>query len=240
MAKIRGVGKLLRRSWLEGAIDTYLLERVDFTDRDKLLLIHASELLDEPEKIFWRLIGQVEEGKAPSARLKRMFDDGLDVQRRYIRYFRSMGILDEPEGWNEDEGIEIIDWKYGIIGHIDCRIWTPEGIRVPVELKAYGDDLFRRYRYRPRVDHVHQLQMYICLDDAPYGYLLPENKNNQEINPIKVKRDDVIINAALTKAVEVWSRVKSELGGSYVEPRSKLLNLLTRSRSGVDPERKST
>lgn len=202
--------KLLRREWLEGALDEYLSKVRDELTGEPTL-IHASWLLDDVDKIFNRLLGK-EVGNPPSSRLRRMWDDGLDVQRRYIRYFRAMGILDEPEGWDEDRGIEVIDWEFGIIGHIDCRIWVPEGIRVPVELKAYADELFKRYRYRPRFDHLHQLQMYIHLDGAPYGYLLPENKNTQDINPKKAPRDDIMINAALAKTVAVWERVFKELG----------------------------
>jgi len=230
----RKLATLLRRNWLEGAIDSYLLSREDSFGKGEPMLIHASWLLDDAETIFKRLIGLGKEERRPSARLLRMFDDGMDTQRRYIKYFREMKILDEPEGWDEERGIEVVDEEYGIIGHIDCRIWTPEGICVPVELKAYNSTLFRRYRYRSRVEHYHQLQMYIYLDKAPYGYLLPENKDNQEINPVKVPRDELVINAALAKASEVWSRVRVELGGlSHAESRSKLFGILSQARNDL-------
>lgn len=205
---MKKLGRLLRRSWLEGALDEYL-EGV----RDKGQephLIHATWLLEDVETIYRRLVG-LEKGQPPGARLRRMFDDGMDTQRRYIGYFRKMGILDEPEGWDEDRGIRVVNPEYGIVGNIDCRIWVPEGIRVPVEIKAYADELFRKYRHRPRIAHYHQLQIYIFLDGVPYGYLLPEDKNNQDINPLKVFLDEAMISVALAKAAEVWDRVIKEV-----------------------------
>ena len=222
---MKKLGKLLRRSWLEGAIDAYLEGKSDTGQEPSL--IHASWLLGDVDVVFRRLLG-LDEGRPPGARLRRMFDDGLDVQRRYIRYFREMGILDEPEGWNEEKGIRVVDLEYGIVGHIDCRIRDPEGLVVPVELKAYAGELFKKYRNRPRLEHYHQLQMYIYLDNAPYGYLLPENKNNQEINPVKVLRDEIMISTALAKAVAVWNKVIEEL--SYERPEFRTVPDGLRSR----------
>ena len=204
----RGLTKLLRRSWLEGAVDAYLESIVD--SGQETGLIHASWLLSSEEEIYQRLVDPGPPGKI-HAKLRRMFDDGIDLQRRYISYFRGAGILYEPEGWDEERGVRVVDEKYGIVGHIDALIRTPEEILVPVELKAYNSQLFKRFRYHPRIEHYHQLQMYLYLWDAPYGYLLPENKDDQSMNPLKVFRDEEMINTALSKATTVWNKVKEDL-----------------------------
>lgn len=202
--------KLLRRNWLEERLDSYLLNRKD-TGRGDPFLLHASWLSGTPEEIYRNLMG-LSVHRPPSARLLRMFDDGLDVQRRYIRYFREMGILYEPEGWDEDRGVVVRDELHGLVGGIDALIRTPDEIIVPVELKAYAGQLFKKFRNTPRVDHVHQLQMYIHLWGSPYGYLLPECKDNQDINPLKIEKDEALIQTALAKTDEVWARVRKELG----------------------------
>jgi hypothetical protein len=167
-------------------------------------------LNDDVSTILKRLKGE-DHGRPPGPTLLRKFDDGMDVQRRYIRYFREMGILVEPEGWDEDRGIRAVDHTYGIVGHIDCAIRTPEGLIVPVELKAYADELFKRYKYSPRSEHYHQLQVYLHLMGAPYGFLLPEDKNTQDINPVKCPRNEDMINAFLRKASQVWEAVAREV-----------------------------
>lgn len=207
---MKSLGKTASRTWLEIAIDAYLENIQDGGQESNW--IHASWLSGSEEEIYTRLVGLDKHNKI-SSNLRRKFDDGLDVQRRYIRYFREMGILDEPEGWNEERGITVLDTKFGIQGNIDCRIKVPEGIKVPVELKAYNTELFKKFKYYPRFDHAHQLQVYLYLDGAPYGYLLPENKNDQGINPRKIMRDEIVIANFLRKAANVWNRVHRELEG---------------------------
>ena len=206
------LGRLLSRTWLEGAIDGYLANyREPEFGKDEPQLIHVSWLLGTEDEIYRRLMKLDPPGNPPSANLRRKFDDGNDVQTRYLRYFREMGILYEEPGWDEVRGLRRIDEKHGIIGHIDACIRVPEGIVVPVELKAYTSPLYKRYLHRPRIEHYHQLMIYIHLFGAPYGWLLPECKDDQSINPIKVVRDDEMINAALAKADAVWARVKENM-----------------------------
>jgi hypothetical protein len=198
-------------------IDAYLEKRYD-GGQEQAGLIHASWLGMSAEDIYNRLMGLQKPGKPIGARTRRLFDDGLDSQRRYIKYFREMGILYEPPGgFDEDRGIRVVSEEYGIIGNVDAVIHVPEGLSVPVELKAYNSMLYKKYLYHPRIEHIHQLQVYIFLMNVPFGYLLPECKDNQEINPIKVIRDEAMINSFLSKATQVWERIRKELDAAPVE-----------------------
>ena len=190
------------------SLDAYLEGIIDSGQEPGL--IHASWLLGSEEEIYNRLVNPGPPMKIP-AKLRRMFDDGIDLQKRYINYFRKMGILYEPlEGWDEERGIRFVDELHGIVGNVDCLIKTPDNLVVPVELKAYNSQLFKRFRYHPRIEHAHQLQMYIHLAKVPYGYLLPESKDDQNINPKKIERDQAMIDAALAKAIAIWRRIREE------------------------------
>ena len=127
-------------------------------------------VLGTEDEIYNRLM-EKGESKPPGAKLRRMFDDGIDVQMRYIRYFREMGILYEPEGWDEKRGVEVIDAQHGIIGGIDVLINTPDEIVVPVEMKAYNSRLFQAYKRKARIEHVHQLQFNILMFKDGYTAL---------------------------------------------------------------------
>ena len=211
------LGKLLKQEWLLTALDSYLVT-IDDSLRGEPKLLHASWMAGKEEDIYQSYLGSIglsqKESKPIPPRTRRLFDDGFDMQRRYIRYFREMGILFEPEGWDEDRGVRYIDADYGIIGHVDCLVWvpTPEGqILVPVELKARNDQRFKKARHWPEFNDYHQLQMYIYMSQAPWGYIAPENKNDQDFQPKRIPKNDKVINTALTKAANVWNRIAEEL-----------------------------
>ena len=174
------LSKLLAQDWLELMIDRHLQEpEVGFDESNEPNYLRVSWTSDDPVTAYQKLLG-VHQDKGPgvSSSLRRKFHDGMDTQPRYLKYFREMGILDEPEGWDEDQGVLAVNDEFGIKGHIDARVRTPEGELLPVELKAVNSNRFRRYVHEPELGHVRQLQMYMFLDNAPSGFLLAECKDD--------------------------------------------------------------
>jgi len=206
--------KLLSRDWLTIAVDNYLADVKD-SGQPGPRLIHASWLSGEPVEIYKRLLG-LDEHKPPSPGLRRKFDDGLDMQRRWLNYFRRMGILVDPRNPEDDDvGVEFVDQEYGIVGHMDCTIRTPQSEIVPVELKAMNSELYKVHKFAPKRGHTHQLQMYIHAMrliyevEPTWGYLLMESKDTQDFTPRRLNRKQEIIDAALEKCCIVWDWVKS-------------------------------
>lgn len=206
------LAKLLVQDWLELSIDKHLqLPEVGFDESTEPNYLRVSWTTDDPIIAYRKLLNVHEDsGPGISSNLRRKFHDGMDTQARYIKYFREMGVLDEPEGWDEDQGALAVNHDFGIKGHIDARVRTPEGQLLPVELKAVNSNRFRRYVREPELGHVKQLQMYMFLDNAPSGFLLAECKDDQTISLRRLKFDPEAIVPCLAVAAQVWQWVKEE------------------------------
>jgi hypothetical protein len=208
--------RLLVKDWLEVTLDTYLkIPEPPQPLQHEPEYIRASWLSDDVPNIYLRLLGMDPPGNPVGAQLRRRFHDGNDLQTRYIRYFREMGILDEPEdGWDEDIGIYVADDKYGIKGHIDARIKLPavESQEVTfVEMKAVTSGRYRWTQKEPLASHYHQVQMYLHLDQREWAYLFQECKDDQQVAVTRVYRDEEAISTALDKAARVWTMVVDEV-----------------------------
>ena len=72
-----------------------------------------------------------------------------------------------------------------------------------IELKSISDAGFayRRTYNKPKDDHVRQAQIYMHCLDLPSGFVIYENKNNQEILPIYIKRDDEFIEKLFKRVI---------------------------------------
>lgn len=128
----------------------------------------------------------------------RIFDNGHAVHERLYSYFREMGILvaeeipvNHTEPPIEGTADGIIDWY----GHklIELKSISAEGFH------------YRQLYNKPKDDHYRQAQIYMRCLDLPAGYVIYENKNNQEILPIYIERDDVFIDKLFTKYNKIYT-----------------------------------
>ena len=131
----------------------------------------------------------------------RIFDNGHAVHDRLYSYLREMGILvaEEIPVTHEDPPIEgtadgIIDWY----GHklIELKSISSEGFH------------YRQIYKKPKDEHFRQAQIYMRCLDLSSGYVIYENKNNQEILPIYIERDDVFIDKLFKKYSKIYSDFK--------------------------------
>jgi CRISPR/Cas system-associated exonuclease Cas4 (RecB family) len=83
---------------------------------------------------------------------------------------------------------------------------TADGIidfngHILIELKSISNEgfLYRKLHKKPKDDHIRQAQIYMRCLDLPSGFVIYENKNNQEILPIYIERDDVFIDKLFKK-----------------------------------------
>jgi CRISPR/Cas system-associated exonuclease Cas4 (RecB family) len=58
---------------------------------------------------------------------------------------------------------------------------------------------YRQMYNKPKDDHYRQAQIYMWCFDLTSGYVIYENKNNQEILPIFIERDDEFIDKLFKK-----------------------------------------
>lgn len=127
----------------------------------------------------------------------RIFDNGHAVHDRLYGYLREMGILvgeeipvtyDNPPIEGTADGI--IDWY----GHklIELKSISSEGFH------------YRQLYNKPKDEHYRQAQIYMRCLDLDGGYVIYENKNNQEILPIYIERDDEFIDKLFKKYSKIY------------------------------------
>lgn len=150
-----------------------------------------------PRFLNYRLIGYEHVSKFP-ARTYRIFSNGDYVHDRLTSYFDGMGILieSEREFWTTDPVIH---------GFIDALIWW-EGKEVVVEFKSISEYGFRDINIfkKAKEDHIRQIQIYLWATGLDHGFIIYENKNNQQLIAIEVEKDLSVIDPILDLYRKVW------------------------------------
>ena len=152
---------------------------------------------------YWNYLFQgVEVQTSFKSQTYRIFDNGHAVHERLYSYFREMGILVAEEipvtyGSPPIEGTAdgIIEW-YG---------------RKLIELKSISAEGFhyRQLYNKPKDDHYRQAQIYLRCLDLDSGYVIYENKNNQEILPVFIERDDAFVDKLFKKYNTIYTDFKN-------------------------------
>lgn len=137
-----------------------------------------------------------------AAQTRRIFAVGNSVEDHVGNWFRELGIL-------LDEQIEIEIDSPPIRGYIDFMIdW--DGPK-PVECKSIRDSgfVYRKLYHKPTDDHYRQLQCYLHATDSESGFLFYLNKNDSEILPILVKRNDEFLAKLFKKYDKIYEAHKN-------------------------------
>jgi CRISPR/Cas system-associated exonuclease Cas4 (RecB family) len=79
-----------------------------------------------------------------------------------------------------------------------------------IELKSISSEGFhyRQIYKKPKDDHYRQAQIYMRCLGLDSGYVIYENKNNQEILPLFIERDDVFIDKLFKKYNKIYNDFK--------------------------------
>lgn len=134
----------------------------------------------------------------------RIFDNGHAVHDRLYSYLDAMGILVASE-------IPISNDDPPIQGTADGIIEL-DGKKL-IELKSISSEGFhyRQLAHKPSDDHVRQANLYMHCLDLDSGFVIYENKNNQQILPIYIERDDVFLDKLFKKYRKIHQSVKDEV-----------------------------
>jgi len=179
-----------KRIELVDAIDVHLSKR-NAPAIKKVGGFHPS-YTNQCGRYWYYLFNGVEVTSSFNPQTYRIFDNGHAVHERLYGYLRGMGILvaEEIPVTYQDPPIEgtadgIIDWY----GHklIELKSISSEGFH------------YRQLYSKPKDEHYRQAQIYMRCLDLPAGYVIYENKNNQEILPIYIEKDDDFIDKLFKK-----------------------------------------
>jgi CRISPR/Cas system-associated exonuclease Cas4 (RecB family) len=143
-------------------------------------------------RYWYYLFNGIEYTPSFSPQTYRIFDNGHKVHDRLYSYFREMGILLEEELPVTYDDPPITGTADGVIDFYGKKL---------IELKSISNEGFeyRRIYKKPKDDHVRQAQIYMKCLDLDQAFVIYENKNNQQILPILIDRDDVFIEKLFTK-----------------------------------------
>jgi len=132
----------------------------------------------------------------------RIFDNGHAVHDRLYKYFREMGILINEEIPVNYASPPIEGTADGIIN------WYGEKL---IELKSISSEGFhyRQIYKKPKDEHYRQAQIYMECLNLDSGFVIYENKNNQELLSIYIEKDQVFIDKLFKKYREIY--------GSFVQ-----------------------
>jgi CRISPR/Cas system-associated exonuclease Cas4 (RecB family) len=150
---------------------------------------------------WWYMFNGVEYTPSFSPQTYRIFDNGHRVHDRLYEYFRGLGILVEEEFPVSNDDPPIQGTADGIIdldGHklIELKSISAEGFQ------------YRQLSHKPSDDHVRQANLYMHCLNLDSGFVIYENKNNQQILPIYIERDDVFLDKLFKKYRKIYKAVQ--------------------------------
>jgi CRISPR/Cas system-associated exonuclease Cas4 (RecB family) len=136
-----------------------------------------------------------------SSQTYRIFDNGHAVHDRLYKYFRDMGILLQEELPVSNEDPPIQGTADGVIDLYGPKL---------IELKSISAEGFeyRRLAHKPSDDHYRQAQIYMKCLSLDSGFVIYENKNNQQILPIYIEKDDKFIDKLFNKYRKIYLSVQ--------------------------------
>lgn len=155
------------------------------------------DILEESKiKKFEEMFKGVKNG----AKLSRIFANGEDVHERYQKYFEDMGILVESERTLKNDA-------YRIKGKADAIIKLDNKEYI-VELKSINGISASKLT-KPKPDHVKQINLYMFMTGIKEGFILYENKNNQEMLNFKVDYNYAKIEPMLIAMEKILNSIKN-------------------------------
>lgn len=139
-----------------------------------------------------------------SSQTYRIFDNGHAVHDRLYSYFKEMGILVEeelPVSYDDPPIQGTADGVIDLYGHklIELKSISAEGFE------------YRRLAHKPSDDHYRQAQIYMQCLNLDSGFVIYENKNNQQILPIYIERDTKFIDKLFNKYRKIYNSYKEGL-----------------------------
>ena len=180
---------------LNKSIDDYLAAR-NTPEQKKVGGFHPS-YTNQCARYWYYLFEGTEMTPSFKSQTYRLFDNGQAVHERLYTYLRGMGILVAEEIPVSHESPPIEGTADGIIDLNGHKL---------IELKSISNEGFhyRKLHNKPKDDHIRQAQIYMRCLDLPSGFVIYENKNNQEILPIYIERDDTFIDKLFKKYTGIY------------------------------------
>lgn len=182
--KLNSLFSVKRNPEKEAAFLKMLLEREG--ESQERVGLHASAMLSGDKEFCLRqqvlslLYKQIQSDNIPQ-KLKRVFEEGNSVHQKWQRLFIAGG-LGEPDDMDRHRFVK----KYELSYTPDARIHIFNE-DVLVEIKSMNTYAFKKATSHPSGEK--QLNFYLCFEKLRWGFVLAEDKNDQEFKVFIVKRN---------------------------------------------------
>jgi len=180
---------------LDKEIDKYLDSQTQ--DAAERSYFYVSELGKSKKDIYNSIVN-----KKPfdaNARVKRILENGNKVHERYLTLFAEMGILVAAE-------INAVSNDL-IHGRLDALI-TDRKRNYVVEIKSTSMWSFNKLT-KPSTPHMLQVQFYMYYTNIHQGFVLYENKNDQNIKCFYVELNKELVENTIKELKELKIMIKN-------------------------------
>jgi CRISPR/Cas system-associated exonuclease Cas4 (RecB family) len=183
------------KTLIEG-IDEYLSKR-NITTFKQVKGFHPS-YTNQCTRYWYYLFSGANVTSSFSPQTYRIFDNGHAVHNRLYGYFKEMGVLVEEEIPVTYDNPPIEGTADGIIDWYGYKL---------IELKSISSEGFhyRQLHNKPKDEHYRQAQIYMHCLNLDSGFVIYENKNNQDILPIYIEKDEKFIKKLFQKYENIYN-----------------------------------
>lgn len=196
---------------ITSTLDRLMVE--DRNDREDRVGMHGSGVIASEAEFCHRqqVLSFVFKGEEPfiPIGLRRIFKNGWSVHQKWQQLFEESGIAIAVEQRGHS-----IDWDL---------LFTPDAIvrigkrKYVVEIKSVNTYQFKNMHSHPSAEK--QLQLYMHQTAIPHGFVLCEDKNNQEIKVFVYEYDAEKARPFVKRMLEVKQYLKAYLDTSKLPPR---------------------
>lgn len=180
------------------ALEDLLVEKIDVhlqtrnTPEFRKMAYFRPSQTNQCSRFWYYMFDGVEMTPRFSSTTYRIFDNGHAVHDRLYKYLWQCGLMVEEE--------VPVSWDDPPIQGTADGIINLEGLKL-IELKSISAEGFayRQMSKKPTDDHFRQAQIYMRCLDLESGFVIYENKNNQQILPIFIERDDDFLDKLFKK-----------------------------------------
>lgn len=191
-------------------LDRLMVE--DRKDREDRVGMHASGIIASESEFCHRqqVLSFVFKGQEPNIPigLRRIFKNGWSVHQKWQSLFENAGIAESVEQRGHS-----ISWDL---------LFTPDAIvrigkrKYVVEIKSVNTYQFKSMKSHPSAEK--QLQLYMHQTGIPYGFVLCEDKNTQDIKVFVYEYNPEVARPYVERMLEVKGFLKRYLDTGKLPP----------------------
>lgn len=179
-------------------IDKYYQDKHKEKNQDSFYITDAGKC---PRAVYFSMKGYPK--KVKEARVLRIFDRGDIIHQRIMSVLFAIPEIKVVASEIDIPSKELFRGRSDAIISIDEKLYV-------VEIKSSGDFKFRKLE-APEDAHRKQIQLYMHYFKVPYGIIIYENKNTQELKEFEENYDSKLCKKIISDFEELKYQIENEI-----------------------------